>query len=164
MPETANLSQPRLESRERRGETITLSEQDIATVERMLQLIDIKNGVLACISNWFAVWGLAQEICLDFEELPAEVRNPFAPRFYEVLGKMRDQGKNLAGLAVVDVLAISGTHFKLATGHYLDDLGACVAFLDDRLMQWFGAVETDACSHLWSENHHGANDLVSKSE
>jgi len=163
MSDTATLFNPQLRYLSRKQEKSTLSEEDIATIERILQLIDLKNGVLACISNWFAAWRLAQEICFDFEGLNTECRQHLAKRFKEVMEKMRDQGTKLASLAVIDVLAITDDHFKLATGHNLDDLGACVAFLDDRLVQWFGSTEDDVCAFLWQGEEHGTDTLVPKS-
>jgi len=163
MSHTATLPNPRLRYLSRKSEKSTLSEDDIQTIERILQLIDLKNGVLACVSNWFAAWRLAQEIAFDFEGVSPEIRQHFAKRFKEVIEKMRDQGNVLASMAVVDVLAITDDHFRLATGHYLDDLGACIAFLDDRLIQWFEGTGEDVCASLWQGEEHGAGALVPKS-
>lgn len=145
----------------RSGESApTVSAEDLVTVERILQLIDLKNGVLSCISNWFAAWRLTQEICFDFETLDQKSQCELAVRFKEVLSKMTDTGKSLTEFAVIDVLAINDDHFRLATGHTLADLGACIAFLEDRLVQWFEIGQNNVCDALWEKEGHGSDDLV----
>ena len=128
-----------------------VSEAELAFIERLLAIIDIRNGVLSCISGWFSCWTQTRDFCLVFANSSRAIQEALAPRFSKLIEDLSDQGKYLVTMAVTDVLAIQDDHFKMATGASLADLGACISFLDDRSVEFFTKPSYPISSEVGNE-------------
>jgi hypothetical protein len=127
-------------------ETFSVSAGDIDFVERQLKLIDLKNSVLSCVSKWFSCWAQTRNLFLGFAAVSFQEQESLAPSLKKLSQSLSNMGKELAQMAVLDVLSIQDAHFKIATGYALSDLGACIAFLDDRIEEFFTPIPSEIAS------------------
>lgn len=125
-----------------------VEEYELKNLETLLRLIDLRNAVLNCVSEWLLAWKLAREICYSFETSPIPTQQKLAILFKSVIQKTADQGEQILVLALKSPCSIEHDHFKLATSCNPDDVSACVAFLRDRLDQFFSSYDDSKCAEL----------------
>jgi len=112
-----------------------VTREEIACMERTLSFIDLKNSALANVSRWLLVWEGMRDLCHRYGLSPEEIRVDLADDFKALIKEVIKVGMKITEL--VDDLEIDSAQFLLATGCDSESVSSCIAFLENKIVQWF---------------------------
>ncbi len=142
-----------------RGRLPEVTREEIAVTERILQSIDLKNQIVASVSQWILIWQNVRELSFRIEASSKETQETVAEPFERLLKESIHSGKRLVEL--VDGLQISAEHLTYATGCSAKGVLACVALLQDILERHFGEpVSLALVMEVWAEFSGEPNAVV----
>lgn len=130
-----------------RGQQVTAEE--IAHIERILRMIDLRNVTLANISKYLLVWEVIREIDNRLLHAPHGVCRLVSEAFIQLLEVAERRGGKL--LQMICGLGISSEQMVVATDCDSESFQACVKLVSDKLRQWRGIdLDETVISRIWA--------------
>lgn len=125
-----------------------VSREEIAHIERILQMIDLKNAVLANASKYLVAWQLIQELDARLTIESSQLRDAVSEAFIGLLDIAERRGNGL--LQSINCLGIESQQMILAADCDSESFAACVKLISDKLRQWRGIdLEETVISRIW---------------
>jgi len=138
------------------GVSTTVTPEEIAALERILHLIDVRNQHLANVSQWLILWDGIRDLCNRFSFTSHENRAAVATAFHKLLTDVKRLGIDLQDYT--KRLSVSPEHFYLVTNCEVASFESCITFLHDRILQWFDCgVSDEIVESVWASQFNERN-------